>query len=93
MVDGNITEEAIDHACHFCAANHIPGKSTWRPTRGSYCLRPFHALINFRFPNFCILQMKNNAMALNQTFTPAFNYLCIYLIIYSLIFFEVENLI
>ena len=27
MLDGNITEEAIDHACHFCAANHIPG--TW----------------------------------------------------------------
>ncbi|KAL9961537.1 hypothetical protein ACROYT_G030495 [Oculina patagonica] len=24
MLDGNITEEAIDHACHFCAANHIP---------------------------------------------------------------------
>ena len=32
MMDGNITEEAIDHACHFCAANHIPGKCTWRPT-------------------------------------------------------------
>lgn len=25
MLDGNITEEAIDHACYFCAANHIPG--------------------------------------------------------------------
>ena len=25
MLDGNVTEEAIDHACHFCAANHIPG--------------------------------------------------------------------
>ena len=32
MVDGNITEEAIDHACRFCAANHIPGKSTRPPT-------------------------------------------------------------
>lgn len=26
MLDGNITQEAIDHACSFCAANHIPGK-------------------------------------------------------------------
>ena len=26
MLDANITQEAIDHACSFCAANHIPGK-------------------------------------------------------------------
>lgn len=26
MLDSNITQEAIDHACSFCAANHIPGK-------------------------------------------------------------------
>lgn len=32
MVDGNITEEAIDHACHFCAANHIPGTVSWQQT-------------------------------------------------------------
>ena len=25
MLDGNITQEAIDHACSFCATNHIPG--------------------------------------------------------------------
>jgi len=24
MLDANITQEAIDHACSFCAANHIP---------------------------------------------------------------------
>ena len=40
-------------------------------------LRPLDALINFRFPNFSILQMKNNAMALQQTFNPAFIFLFI----------------
>jgi len=28
MLDANITQEAIDHACSFCAANHIPGKKS-----------------------------------------------------------------
>lgn len=43
-------------------------------------LRPLDALINFRFPNFSILQMKNNAMALQQTFNPAFIFLLINLL-------------
>lgn len=30
MLDGNITEEAIDHACYFCTANHIPGTTLLR---------------------------------------------------------------
>jgi len=25
MLDSNISQEAIDHACSFCGENHIPG--------------------------------------------------------------------
>lgn len=68
MVDGNITEEAIDHACHFCAANHIP---VWfEPTCIMKSEKPFRSdawhSITYVSPNLKELRTMSSAIVEQQ---------------------------
>lgn len=64
MLDGNITEEAIDHACYFCAANHIP---VWfEPTCIMKAEKPFRSdawhNITYISPNLKELRTMSSAI-------------------------------
>lgn len=68
MLDGNITQEAIDHACSFCATNHIP---VWfEPTCIMKSEKPFlsdawHS-ITYVSPNLKELRSMNSAIMKQQ---------------------------